>query len=155
MTADMMHDAVRGDVLSILRAVDVGDLDLAANRRSLDTDAALLRTSLKADAAYTAAPKVAAQARAIQPMLDDYIATARAIAQAATHDPARASALLPRFVTAFEKLEGGMETLSDAIEQHLVEVDDSADATATLANILLAVTGDQRQRQAAGTWWRR
>ncbi|MEH3038161.1 MAG: methyl-accepting chemotaxis protein [Sphingomonas adhaesiva] len=140
MTADMMHDAVRGDVLSILRAAGSGDLDLAANRKALETDAEQLRTSLTADAAYAAAPRVTEQARAIQPMVDDYIATANAIAQAATSDPARASTLLPRFLTAFEKLEGGMETLSDSIEQHLVEVDDSAAATATLANILLAIT---------------
>ncbi|MFN3676947.1 MAG: methyl-accepting chemotaxis protein [Sphingomonas pseudosanguinis] len=140
MTADMMHDSVRGDVLSILRAANIGDLDLAHSREGLSDDAALLRKSVLADANYGAAPEVAAQARRIQPLVDQYIATADQIAQVATTDKARASALLPRFLTAFEKLEGGMSDLSDRIEAHLVAVRDEAARVAMLANILLAVT---------------
>ncbi|WP_242414767.1 methyl-accepting chemotaxis protein [Sphingomonas panni] len=140
MTADMMHDAVRGDVLSVLRAASAGDLDLAANRQALREDATALRKALAADAAYADAPAVAAQARAIQPLVETYVATAEDIADAAAADPARAGALLPGFLTAFEKLEGGMNRVSDAIEAHLAEVTAEANAIARMANILLAIT---------------
>ncbi len=140
MTADMMHDAIRGDVLSVLRAASAGDLDLAANRRALTEDSTALRKALQADAAYADAPAVAAQARKIQPLVDAYIATAVRITDAAATDPARAAALLPGFLAAFEKLEGGMATLSDMIEAHLADVGEQAMATARLASLLLAVT---------------
>lgn len=140
MTADMMHDSVRGDVLSILRAANIGDLDLAHSRQGLTDDATLLRKSVLADANYTAAPEVVAQARHIQPLVDHYIATAEQIAQVAATDKARASALLPGFLAAFEKLEGGMSDLSDRIEAHLIAVGNEAARVAMIANILLAVT---------------
>ena len=140
MTADMMHDAVRGDVLSVLRAASAKDLDPAANRRALAEDAAALRKALAADAAYADAPDIAAQARSIQPLVEAYITTAEGIADAAATDPARAGALLPGFLTAFERLEGGMTTLSDAIEGHLAAISAEANAIARLANILLAIT---------------
>lgn len=140
MTADMMHDAIRGDVLSVLRAASTGDLDLAANRQALTEDSAALRKALLADAAYADAPEIAAQALRIQPLVDAYIGTAGRIAEAAATDPARASALLPGFLTAFETLEGGMSTLSDTIEAHLTDVGEQASATASLATLLLGVT---------------
>jgi len=140
MTADMMHDAIRGDVLSVLRAASAGDLDLAANRRALTEDAAALRKALQADAAYADAPAVAAQAAQIQPLVDAYIATADRITDAAAADPARATALLPVFLAAFQKLEGGMSTLSDMIEAHLADVGEQAAATTSLASLLLAIT---------------
>ena len=140
MTADMMHDAVRGDVLAVLRAASAGDLNLAENRKALTEDAAALRTALAADAAYADAPAIVAHANRIKPQVDTYVATAQRIADAAATDPARAAALLPSFLKAFEDLEGGMSTLSDAIEAHLADVSAQATAIARLANILLAVT---------------
>lgn len=140
MTADMMHDAIRGDVLSILRASSAGDLDLAANRKALADDSAALRKALAADAAYADAPVIAARARQIQPLVDAYIATAERIADAAAANPARATALLPGFLKAFETLEGGMSALSDAIEAHLAEVSAEANAIARTANMLLVFT---------------
>jgi methyl-accepting chemotaxis protein len=140
MTADMMHDTVRGDVLSILRAVSAGDVDLAENRKALATDGAVLRKAVMTDARYADAPEVVAQARRIQPEVDAYVALADRIARTAATDPARASALLPRFLAAFETLEGGMSTLSDAIEAHLADVDRQGAQVSQLAGILLAIT---------------
>ncbi|MEH3046264.1 methyl-accepting chemotaxis protein [Sphingomonas adhaesiva] len=140
MTADMMHDSVRGDVLSILRAASAGDLDLADSRKALAADASLLRKAVLVDAAYADAPVVMAQAKNIQPKVDTYVAAAEKIAAVATTDPARASALLPTFLAAFEDLEGGMSKLSDAIEGHLTDVNRQASEIAELASILLAIT---------------
>jgi len=140
MTADMMHDAIRGDVLSVLRATSAGDLDVAANRQALAKDSAALRKALAADAAYADAPTISAQAIRIKPLVDAYIATAERIADAAATDPARATALLPGFLQAFETLEGGMGTLSDTMETHLADVSAEATAIAHFANMLLAAT---------------
>ena len=140
MTADMMHDSVRGDVFSVLRAANIGDLNLADSRKSLADDTALLRKSVLADASYAAAPEVMAQAKRIQPLVDDYIATAQHISDAAVNDRARASSLLPPFLAAFQKLERGMSDLSDLIEAHLADVGQEASRVAMMAIILLAVT---------------
>jgi methyl-accepting chemotaxis protein len=80
------------------------------------------------------------EAKRIQPRVDAYIATARDIAAAAATDPARASALLPRFLAAFEALEGGMSNVSDTIERHLAEVDADASHAAALADILVVAS---------------
>ena len=140
MTADMMHDAIRGDVLSALRATSTGDLDRAANRQALADDATALRKAVAADAAYANSPAIAAQARRIQPLVDAYVTTAERIADAAAENPAPAIALLPGFLEAFEKLEGGMSTLSDAIETHMADISAEANAIAQFANILLVIT---------------
>ncbi|MDZ7281133.1 methyl-accepting chemotaxis protein [Sphingomonas sanguinis] len=140
MTADMMHDSVRGDVLSILRAVSAGDVDLAESRKSLADDAAVLRKAVLTDAAYAAAPDVVAQAKRIQTQVDAYIEQADAMARTAATDQARAAASLPAFLKAFDVLEGGMSTLSDAIEAHVAAVNRQAAEAARFANIMLAVT---------------
>ncbi len=140
MTADMMHDAVRGDALSILRAINIGDLDLKDGRKALAEDAALLRKSMLTDASYGAAPKVAEQAKRIQPQVDAYIAAAEQIAAIAATDRARVSSLMPGFFAAFRDLEGGMSTLSDTIEAHLADVNEQASSAAVFANVLLVTT---------------
>ncbi|MEH3123999.1 MAG: methyl-accepting chemotaxis protein [Sphingomonas phyllosphaerae] len=140
MTADMMHDAVRGDILSILRATSVGDVDAAENRKSLADDGMTLRKAIRADAAYAAAPDVAEKATRLQAQVTAYLDSADKIAAAAASDPARASALLPTFLAAFEKLEGGMSDLSDTIEAHVRDVNAAADGAAVVANILLSIT---------------
>jgi len=140
MTADMMHDAIRGDVLSILRAVSARDLDLAEAREALAEDTARLRRTVAADRAYAAAPTVAVAATRIQPKVDAYIRGGRAVAALAATDPARASTLLPGFLAAFSELEGGMSTLSDTIERHFAEVDAEAARIAAFADVLLAIT---------------
>jgi methyl-accepting chemotaxis protein len=140
MTADMMHDAVRGDVLSILRAIRVGDLSLTDNRKALEQDVATLRKALAADRAYTAAPEVVAAATQIQPQVDAYIASARAVAATAAVDQDRASTMLPAFLRTFHDLESGMETVSDRLEAHLTAVDADADRIASFASLSMIAT---------------
>jgi methyl-accepting chemotaxis protein len=140
MTADMMHDAIRGDVLSILRAIRVGDLSLADNRKQLAEDVGLLRKTIAADRGYAAAPAVVTATTQMQPQLDEYIASARRIAEVAAIDQNRASPMLPGFLANFEALEKGMSGVSDRIEAHLAEVDARARGAATLASWLLLAT---------------
>ncbi|WP_243403467.1 methyl-accepting chemotaxis protein [Sphingomonas sp. TPD3009] len=140
MTADMMHDAVRGDVLSILRAIRVGDLSLTDNRKALEQDVATLRKALAADRAYTAAPEVVAAATQIQPQVDAYIASARAVAATAAVDQDRASTMLPAFLRTFHDLESGMETVSNRLEAHLTAVDADADRIASFASLSMIAT---------------
>lgn len=140
MTADMMHDAIRGDVLSILRAIRVGDLSLTDNRKALEQDVATLRKTLAVDRAYAAAPEVVAAATQIQPQVDAYIASARSVAATAAVDQDRASTMLPAFLRTFHDLESGMETVSNRLETHLNAVDADADRVTSLASMSLIAT---------------
>lgn len=70
MTADMMHDAVRGDVLSVLRAASTGRLVMAVHRQALTEDSAALRKALQADAAFAGAPAIVAQTQRIKPLVE-------------------------------------------------------------------------------------
>ncbi|PCG14568.1 methyl-accepting chemotaxis protein [Sphingomonas adhaesiva] len=137
MTADMMHDAIRGDVLTVLAARNNPGLDSADAARSLTKDIAALREALAVDRAYVAAPDVAQAATRITADADRYAAAAQAIVKAAQVDPARAGAQLPAFLKSFDTLEKSMSEVSDTIDRHADAVAAGASATASLANILI------------------
>lgn len=70
MRADMMHDAVRGDVLAALASRDpASGTSLAQTRKDLDEHLATLQSSLAAYRNYAAAPEVEqATSRLAEPM---------------------------------------------------------------------------------------
>ncbi|WP_339346398.1 methyl-accepting chemotaxis protein [uncultured Sphingomonas sp.] len=137
MTADMMHDAIRGDVLTALAARTDPGLDAADAAESLTGDIAHLREALAVDRAYVAAPDVAQAATRITADADRYAAAAEAIVKAARVDPAAASAQLPTFLKTFSSLEKSMEEVSDAIDRHVDAEAAAANSTASLASLLI------------------
>ncbi|GAA4034614.1 HAMP domain-containing methyl-accepting chemotaxis protein [Sphingomonas rosea] len=119
MTADMMHDAVRGDVLEIIAARDPAlKLDAAKARDSLKERLATLRASIEKSRTYRHSREVTAALDAVAAPLADYQRAALAISDRSATDPAAAGAALPQFFTRFEQLEGGMEKVTEAIEAH-------------------------------------
>jgi methyl-accepting chemotaxis protein len=115
MDADMMHDAIRGDVLSALLA--------AARRDSAgwqEADASLVehlarfRTSLDS-ARHVATPAARAALDAAVPEVATYQQSARAVLDRARRDPAAADADFVVFMGAFDALEQKLEQFGDAI----------------------------------------
>ncbi|GAA4010121.1 HAMP domain-containing methyl-accepting chemotaxis protein [Sphingomonas swuensis] len=119
MTADMMHDAIRGDVLAILASRDpMLAIDGEGARSSLDERITEFRASMAKTRAFRDSPSVSAAAAAVQEPFEAYNQAAVEIAGRAIVDPAGAARLLPGFFERFEQLEVGMEKLTEAIEQH-------------------------------------
>ncbi len=134
MDADMMHDAIRADVLSAIAASKGAPIDIAESRTDLDQHISLLESNIAADRRYTPSPAVRQAAAAVEGDLRDYIATARELVGSAD-----ASASLPRFLATFSRLEDGMSKVSDTIETHVKEVNEAARRTATIAIVLIAL----------------
>ena len=140
MNADMMHDAVRADVLSLLSPPETG-IDTAAGRRDLADHLADLRRNIAVDQAYTGSAKVIAATRSIAPRVEAYAVAATRIASLAQTDRGRAIATLPSFLAEFTALEGAMAAVSDAIEETSRAVEAEAkQGASTGAALLLAGT---------------
>ncbi len=131
--ADMMHDAIRSDVLSVLQADVDPSIDIDKTIADLNDHAALLLRNAELDRQYSAEPKVAQAAIAIEGDLNAYVAKAKETALLAKSDGAAARAQFPAFMTVFEKLETGMADISDRIEAHVADVKAQSAAQAHLA----------------------
>ena len=108
MDVDMMHDAIRADVLAaILATRDADGAALQATRTDLAEHTARMRESVTGMRATTDTGIVTAVA-AVTPVLDRYLASASGIADGRSAD-------LPGFLRDFTALEHELEQLGDLI----------------------------------------
>ncbi|MET3897851.1 methyl-accepting chemotaxis protein [Devosia sp. UYZn731] len=118
MTADMMHDAMRGVVYrSLYAAVSADAATTAEAKAQLAEYSQLFRTSIDAQTALDLPADIRAALDNIAGPLDAYIASAETLvglASAGKIDEAKAQ--LPAFETVFGTLETGMASVSDTIE---------------------------------------
>src|SRR5262249_26386480 len=115
MEGDMMHDALRADVLVALRAIAHGaSLDEA--RADLTDHAQAFRNALVANQALPLSADIIAALADIKPKIDGYIGAAEALLTQAASDPAAAEAAFPAFLARFKELEGAMDAVSSRIE---------------------------------------
>jgi len=115
---DMMHDALRGNVVAALYAATTGN---AAMLKQAQTDIAenadTFRSAVQANAALPLEPALAASVRAIRAPLEAYIVAAEETATMAGSDVGRARALWPAFDTRFEAMEQAQGALGETIEE--------------------------------------
>jgi PAS domain S-box-containing protein len=113
---DMMHDAIRSDVLSAILAARSQD---AAGVRAAQADlvehAARFRATLEENAGLPLDPGIAARLADLRPALDAYIASGVALTRVAAEDPGSVERALPAFQKAFEDLEARGGALSDVL----------------------------------------
>ena len=143
MQGDMMHDALRADVLMALRlAPDAPAADRAAVSADLAEHAQEFRAAMASLRDLNVSPGIAAQLPAVTAAVDAYVRAAEAIVTAAAGDRARAEAGFPAFIDAFDALETRMGTLGDEIEAVSGTVAAEAQAdNAWLMTILLVTAG--------------
>ncbi len=128
--ADMMHDAIRADVMSALYARTPADRDAYGVAEVADHTADLLTNF---DAAAAAAPAdLADDYAAVRPGLAAYAQSATQIAALAATDPAAAQARLSGFLTQFRTLEKQMDGIDTAM---LAAVGDAGNAGARAATV--------------------
>ncbi|WP_344708344.1 methyl-accepting chemotaxis protein [Sphingomonas humi] len=117
MNADMMHDAVRGDVLAILLSRDPQmGADGSLARRNLEERLSEFRASVARSRSYPHSVAVTDALDAVAAPLAAYETAALTISDLSVRNPIAADRALPAFFARFEQLEGGMAAVSDAIE---------------------------------------
>jgi hypothetical protein len=145
MEADMMHDAIRGDVLASLLA---GGDAVAARVASDDLDAHARHFAELVDemeALATRHPAAEVTITQVRTDLAAYATAARSLVALASADPAAARAGYPAFQTQFSRLEASMEAAGETFEAlRAAERDaaaDSLDHTALAMAALVAFAG--------------
>jgi methyl-accepting chemotaxis protein len=140
LESDMMHDALRGDVLSALRAaVTQRPDDFPAINAELADHAQNFRERLAANQKLDLSDTIKAAFAEVGPKLDSYVSGAEGLAALAEKDYAAAEAQYPEFLALFEELEESMGKVSDLITESAVAAGESADSTAAMArNILIS-----------------
>ncbi|HKE95497.1 MAG TPA: methyl-accepting chemotaxis protein, partial [Povalibacter sp.] len=115
MEGDMMHDALRADVLAALLAETDADKRNAAT--SLQEHAQHFRDMIEANNRLASAG-IQTALTDLRPALSTYISSAESIVAAAARDKQAARNMLPGFLASFEELEGRLATVSDLIERN-------------------------------------
>lgn len=116
MEGDMMHDALRADVLAAF-VVQPGDGAAAEQvREDLQEHSQWFRKVVEQNQGLPLNDAIHQALVELRPDLEAYIGAAESIVGKALLDPVAARAELPQFVQAFKDLEGRNEALSSLIE---------------------------------------
>ncbi|WP_043310763.1 methyl-accepting chemotaxis protein [Pseudomonas sp. ML96] len=137
LEGDMMHDALRADVLAAFYAPP-GDTAAAEQVRSdLREHSQWFQRTMAANAELPLSTDIRNAIGQSQPALNAYIAQAERIVDLALSDPTTARAEMPAFVSSFEELEAKNEALSELIEQQATQVREDSEQTTQHAAWLL------------------
>ncbi|MGY1640245.1 methyl-accepting chemotaxis protein [Geodermatophilus sp. SYSU D00703] len=142
LEADMMHDAVRGDVLSALLAAPGPEHRAAV--ADLAEHTTTFRQVLAAVSDGGLAPAVADAVEEVTPEVEAYLASADRIVVLAGSDPAAARAAYPQFAEAFGALEEALPTVDGAVAREAAEAAAESAAQRTTAitlSVVVAVAG--------------
>ncbi len=137
MQADMMHDAVRADVL---RSLLFGGPASTATVKELADHSSALKDSLAQVHQASLGSKVDAAVTAVTPAVDAYLRSAEQISTQAGQNTAAARAAYPKFQVAFDQLAAQLPSVSARVTEHATEVAAGATGRRTSATRLLAVT---------------
>ena len=117
LEADMMHDALRGDVLRAVLSASKGQAaELADVQKDIVRHTKEFRDNVAELKSLSLNPSITATVGELQGRLDAYINSANDVVKLAASDLPAAEGRLPAFGEAFKALEGDMETLSDEIQ---------------------------------------
>ena len=137
MEADMMHDAMRGDVLSSLLARDPAmGIDVSEIKADAADHAQTFRASVRAGEAL-ADEDLAPTLHALDQPIEEYAKATNDMVALASSDPSAAVAALPKFVAKFHELEGLMSNASDKIEARVAAETKKANAIAATAQTIM------------------
>jgi methyl-accepting chemotaxis protein len=143
MTCDMMHDAIRADVLAALLGGTTGDKESAAGvRKDLQDHATAFRESLAQAQALDLPEEIGQALSGVAPALADYVKAGEDMVELAYKDPAAAHAQFAEFSKAFERLEEA----NGKVSEQIAAMSDTAtkaekDRAATATTIILAAVG--------------
>ncbi|MFM2124760.1 MAG: hypothetical protein RL328_1211 [Acidobacteriota bacterium] len=114
MEADMMHDAVRADVLSVLAARTAEQRTEV--RKDLEEHLRIFREALERNRKLDLSPDIRSALSAIEPELNSYAAAAAHLFDLADRNVSLAAQNYPDFLSSFEALEGRNSSATDLIQ---------------------------------------
>ena len=97
LQADMMHDAIRSDVMTALYSAQAGDSDSQIGIEEEFTDhAEKLQSNVTNTLDMEVSPEINGQIEGVQPLIDEYVASAQNLISLAYTDAAAAATAVPR-----------------------------------------------------------
>nr|NYU07530.1 methyl-accepting chemotaxis protein [Pseudomonas sp. SbOxS1] len=144
LEADMMHDALRADVLAaMLVGLGKSTSSKAEIRGSIDEHAAHFREVLGENLKLAVNDTLKDALNQIKPSLDTYISAAERMVGLALENPEAAQQQLAAFNSAFSQLEAQMAALSERIELNTQQTSQGtahaiSNANLTLGGVLIA-----------------
>jgi methyl-accepting chemotaxis protein len=138
--ADMMHDAIRGDVLlSVLHGQKSNTQGISEAEKGLQEHTERFLERLKEILAMTHSDAVKAQVAQTMPAVNAYAAAAQKVQQLSRTDIAAAEQAVNAFNQNFTALEAAMETQSEAIENEVRSFTDLAHSQISQAIWIVAM----------------
>ena len=138
LMADMMHDAVRADVLQALLFPAGEQHDSAVT--ALDEHGQIFLETLAHVRDDELGADVDAAVEDVTPAVDAYLASAEQIVTVSGQDPRLAQAAYPQFLADFGALEEQLPVVADAVSAHAVEgAEESATQRSTAITLAVAV----------------
>ena len=138
LEADMMHDALRGDVYSAFLASTPEEQEAVLD--SLAEHAEGFRSRVAANKALPLGPRVLEALTGVQAPLEAYIRAAEKLAGEALRDPEGSRPGIPEFEAAFNDLAAVQETATDVVLATVQETKDQSAATSAKARTAIIGT---------------
>ncbi len=131
LEADMMHDALRGDVLAAMRAAANNDAEARAEITTVLKDhIEKFEGNIAKNNALPLPAEVKVALAEVGPALKAYETAAQDIIGLAFRDVSKADAQMPKFLESFGVLEDEMSKLSDLVESNAKSAEQNAQALA-------------------------
>ena len=132
---DMMHDALRGDVLAALVAET--EQDRSRERADIIADAKRLRDAMARNRVTALDPEIRNALDNLCPSLEAYIQEAETTEKLAESDRPRALQLLPHFENSFEMLGRRQALVSDVMMNRQARAEQASSRMAGTSQLLL------------------
>ncbi|VXD00549.1 Methyl-accepting chemotaxis protein [Pseudomonas sp. 8Z] len=137
LEGDMMHDALRADVLAAFTTDPNDSAAVQQVRDDLAEHSAWFQRAMDANAKLPLPTTIRQAIDASQPALTAYIDQARSIVDKALREPRTAQADMPAFRSSFTALEDKNEALSSLIEAHTSNAREASQAAVSQAAAIL------------------
>lgn len=138
MGADMMHDALRADVLASLLGGDVSaGLSPEENKAAFEEHKAAFEKEIATNEGATVSDATRRALQDVRQPLQDYIEGAGSIITLAASNVAAANAGMPKFLEQFKQLEGAMERVTEHMTKAAESDVAAAKSTAAFAKIVM------------------
>ena len=150
MECDMMHDAIRGDVLRIAYAeTDAEALEAVGELREHSDN---FRDRLEMNEQLPLGPDETRVLASVESEVDDYLQKAKELGALAGSDRRRVRTLLPGFQASFEELEGGMSNASELLERSATQAEAQAQVTGERSLLAILAIACLACIAAVATW---
>jgi len=116
-SADMMHDAIRGDAIAgMLAARNNKAAQLAEAEKDYTEHATQIRADIETNNQRVLGEAIGTKMKAITPLLAEYLQITETFIKLTRKDPAAAEASFSTLQDSFHRMEAAMGALSDSIE---------------------------------------